>query len=185
MYITPFGRPVVPRVVDRDHVLVVGDLERGAVIVLGGGVQERSVWGAGSVAVVDDDARDVTGHELLEVGVHKDHARAGVVEDVGDVVLGKPRVHRHQNRSHGGHREVGLQQLGDVGAQERHPIARLDPGVPEPGRQPVGAPGELRVGIPPLAIDHGRPVGEHRCGAGEEWNRREHLAVDGTVGHAR
>ena len=120
---------------------------------------------------------------MLQVGVHKDHAGAGVTQDVVDVLGGQAGVHRHQDRAHRRHREVGFEQLGCVGTQERHPVARLDAGVPQRRRQPIGAFAELAIAVAPLSVDHRGALPEHRRGARQERHRGEHFPVHGAVAH--
>jgi hypothetical protein len=66
-------------------------------------------------------------HEDQEVFVHEEHLVFGVVDDVDEVVLGQPEVHRVKDRAVAGHPEIELQVPVVVERHAGHLVSPLDP----------------------------------------------------------
>jgi hypothetical protein len=110
----PAGRP--GRVVDRNRVFLVLEPALG---LLGGRTFEKLligiVGGAGVVDANDGDPRQIGRlHELCELGVEEQVTRAGVLQDVLDLVAREPRVDRDEDPACGGDAEVCLEHRGTV-----------------------------------------------------------------------
>ncbi len=115
--------------------------------------------------------------ESLQLVVHEDEFRAGVLEDVADLVAAEPRVDRHQHEPGGGHAEVRLEHRGRIGTDEGHAVEMAQPGRAQPRGQTVRALLELAVGIAAGAVDDGDLVGKHVSAAPQERDRRQLGAV--------
>ena len=66
------------------------------------------------------------GQERQQRGVDDDDVVLGVVGDVDQLLGGEPDVEGVQHGAHGGHREVGLEVLGVVPHEGRHPLVAVD-----------------------------------------------------------
>ena len=103
-----------------------------------GGVQQRLELVA--VAARDHEphvALDAARHvapQVGEVGVDEQHARAGVLDDPGQLGGRQPGVQGVEHRPGPGHAEVRLQGEPGVGREHRHPVAG---GTPRPASAPA------------------------------------------------
>ena len=188
------GAPGRPRgVVDRDGGVLVVDGPRQGVLTAAG--QQVVVGDAGAGAVAGArrvDHRDDLFDGLERTGDRRDRRmqgrvdhqqlRAGMVEDVADLVGGQPRVDRDEHRARQWHREVRHQHLGDVGQEVGHPVAGLDAGAAQGVRDPGDLSGELPVGVAPVAVEDGRALREDLGGAAQERQRGQLRVPDGRHG---
>ena len=86
--------------------------------------------------------------------VYQQHARAGVVERIGDLFRRQAHVYRHQHRRHHRYREIALQVAMTVPVHHRHRIAGLDAEPRERARKPPDALAELAIAVSrQVAID--------------------------------
>ena len=151
-----------------------------------GGRQERLVFELGHAARLpfdDHEARPAAElrcdllEERGEVALEEDDLRAGVVEDVGDLVGCQADVDRVEHGARLDDAVVRLQQLVGVVGQERHPLARLD-AEPEQGvGQAVRSFGVFPVGELPIAVDDPDSVaeeGRRSVAELEDGERNEH-----------
>ena len=137
------------------------------------------------VVVAEHEAvlRGDAGQCLVELGVDVQHASAGVLDDVGDLVGAQPEVHRHQHATGARDAEERRQQAGAVVGDHRDPVADLEAELVELGRLAPGQRRDLRVGQvaqrrgglvgfvdhpDPLAVDDARSVEEVGHGEGHE-----------------
>ena len=105
--------------------------------------------------------------------VDDEDPRAGVLEDVGDLLGHEPGVDRDEHGAGARHAEVRLEQLVDVRGEERDPVAVRDPALLERDREPPHPLAHLRPREPTLAVDDGRPAGEGERSPLEEGERRQ------------
>jgi len=97
---------------------------------------------------VDDEA-PLAGDGLqgvVELRVDEQHAGAGVLDDVGDLLGDQPEVDGHEHPAGPADAEEAGEQPGRVVADDRHPLARCDAEAVEPGCDRPRAPGDLGVG---------------------------------------
>ena len=120
-----------------------------------------------SVSVLEHDDLGDGGHVLdrgshlrQEGGVGHQHLGARVVQDVGDLLIRQPGVHRDQYGTGERDRELRDEHLGQVGHQVRNPVAGLYAARPQRVRHPGRLFRELSVGQPALAVDDGCLVRE-------------------------
>src|SRR5205807_8438249 len=106
--------------------------------------------------------------ESFQLVVHEDELRAGVLEDVADLVAAEPRVDRHQHETGGGHAEVRLEHRGRVGTDEGHAVEMAQPGRAQSRGQTVRARLELPVGVAAVAVDDGDLVRKYVGAAPQE-----------------
>ena len=173
----PPGRAA--RVVDADRVVLA--LEPILGLTVAGGFEERLVVAAGPA---DEHALDRgVLDEVAQRLVDDEDARAGVLEDVGDLVGHEPRVDRDEHGAGAWHAEVRLEQLVDVRREERDPVAARDPALLERDGEPPHPLAHFRPGEAALAVDDGGPAGEDECGPLEECERRQPRVRD-VVDHA-
>ena len=100
-------------------------------------------------------------------------ARAGVLDDVGQLVDREPDVERHQHRAAHRHAVVQLEHHVAVRAQRGDPVARFDAEVRQCPGQRQRTLEQLGVGEPALAVHHRGPIAEHARGAVQERRGRE------------
>ena len=67
---------------------------------------------------------------------HDEDPRAGVLEDVGDLLRHEPGVDRDEHGPGARHAEVRFEQLVDVRGEKRDPVAVRDPALLERHREP-------------------------------------------------
>ena len=90
----------------------------------------RALGKAGSAARVEDRREiaraEVVGHEPVPLGqllaVGEGELRAGVLDDIGDLVLGKARVHRHRRGARELDAEEGQRPVDPVGQTDCHAV---------------------------------------------------------------
>jgi len=126
-----------------------------------------------SIGSVDDLGRQ------LDIGDHD--LGAGVIQDVTDLGGVEPGVDGNQHRPRPQHREMGFEQLGDIGSQYGHPVARSDARALEGARKAADALGELRVRPAPVAVDNRDFIGENPNRPLEKRDRSQR--VDRDFGH--
>ena len=161
------------RVVDRrGGVLVVARELRGAGAVEQLGIRLRAEY----ITVPDGDVGD----ELRVLGVDEQHRRAGVLDDVGDLVAVEPEVDRDEDPTERRDAEERDEEPRRVGRQDRNPFTRADPEVVERDREAPRLRRELAVGGPAEApargigfVDDGHPIGEHGLGPFNEVGDRQ------------
>jgi hypothetical protein len=99
-------------------------------------------------------------HRGDRVGVGEDHPRPGVGDHPCELAGLRGRVDRYGDRLRPQDREVAGHELDPVAHGDEHPVARHDPGGPEPGRQPADLVLELAPGDPTAArLDDREAVG--------------------------
>ena len=155
------------RVVDADRVVLA--LEPVLGLAVAGRLEKRLVVAAGPA---DEDALD--SGVLAEVAqrlVDDEEPRAGVVEDVRDLLGHQPRVDRDEHGAGSRHAEVRLEQLVNVRGEERDAVAVRDPALLERDREPPYPLAHFRPRETPLTVDGGDPAGECECGPLEEGDR--------------
>ena len=108
-----------------------------------------------------------------EARVRNEHAGAAVLEDVGELRRADADVDRHEHRARRGHREVQLEHLGDVGQEDRHPVARSHAPSAEPAGGPRAPVGELGIGDAPAVPPHRRPTAPHVARVQEQAERAQ------------
>ena len=115
------------------------------------------------------------GERLGEFGIDEQHPRAGVLDDVADLLGDEPEVDRHEHAARTRHAEQRGEQAGRVLADHRHPFAGADAERVEPGRHRPGPRGHLairdrspRLGRLIRLVDDRRPIGIDQFGAAEE-----------------
>jgi hypothetical protein len=116
-------------------------------------------------------------HERGQILVVKDGPRAGVVEDIPDVLRSQADVDGVQNCPGFEHAVVGLEQLVGVIGQEGNTVTLFDAEVAQGVRQPVRPLGKLAVGELLVAVNHADLVAEIQLGAVtelEDGERDEH-----------
>ena len=85
-------------------------------------------------------------HGVEVVGMHADHARAAVLENIGEVVRGEAEVDGHDHGADLRHRVEGLQMRVGVRRDGGHAVARLHAQLLQGGGPAVAALKELAVG---------------------------------------
>ena len=60
-----------------------------------------------------------------EFGIKAQHARSGVVQDIGEFLGAQPDIERQQDRADLRHAVVGLEQAVTIKAQVGHAVGRL------------------------------------------------------------
>jgi hypothetical protein len=148
------------------------------------------------VAVADQDVAlhrrqlvDDPGQDGQHRRVDEDHPVLPVVDDVGQLLREQPQVERVQHRSHGRHREVGLQVLLGVPQQRADAVALADAEAGQRAGQTGRPDGDLGVGRLAHAVavegpdgavgEDPRPVPQE---AGDGQRRVLHGAHDGGGG---
>ena len=127
-------------------------------------VSMRSSPGDCVAAVHDGQHRDAgelgaLGALAEQRGGADERLRAGVLEDVLDLLGLEQRVHRHGDGPEGERAEVGEREVRGVRQQQRHLVARADALVPQDRGVLQGVPPQLRVGQAELAEDDRGAVG--------------------------
>lgn len=91
---------------------------------------------------------------------HDVRDRLGELAEVRDLRLAVGREGEDGQRADPEQCEDDLEELRDIGQLDHHPVALGDVPGEETGRQPVGAPVQLRVAPPDFrgGVDHGDPV---------------------------
>ena len=96
----------------------------------------------------------------------------------GDLLRHQPGVDRDEHGARSRHAEVRLEQLVDVGGEERDAIAVRDPALLERDGEPPRPLARLGPGQAALAVDDGGPVGEGERSPLEEGDRRQRRMRD-------
>ena len=153
------------------------------------GVLARRTRPSSSPSTNWNSAVDVL-QRLVELGVDQQHPGAGVLDDVAHLVGAEPEVHRHQHPAGAADAEERREQPGAVVADDRDPVADLEPELVEPRGLPPGQGAEL--GVRQLAqgrrglvglVDDADPVAVHLHGAVDEVRdaeRDDHAATVAT-----
>ena len=168
----PPGRPA--RVVDADRVVLADEPVLGLAVA---GARQKFLV----VAAVPADQHALDLRRLDEVAqrlVDDEQPRAGVGEDVRDLLRHQPGVDRDEHRAGTRHAEVGFEELVDVGGEERDAIAVRDPALLERNREPPRSLACLRPRQAALSVDDGGSVGECERGPLEERDRRQRRMRD-------
>ena len=87
-----------------------------------------------------------------QVGVHQHHLVAGVVDDVGQVVLGEANVGGVSDRAHVGRREVRLEVPVGVPAERSDPVAPSHTQTGQRIAQPVDPFLQVPIGVTMNAV---------------------------------
>ena len=111
-------------------------------------------------------------HQRLELGVDEEELRAGVLEDVADLVRAEPRIDGDQHASRGRHAVVRLEHRRNVRAEKCHPVVLVHTGRAQRRGKPIHALLELPVGIAAHAMHDRGLVGEDVGAPREEAQRR-------------
>ena len=110
---------------------------------------------------------------LGEHVVDEHHPIAGVIDDVGDLLVEEPHVDRVEHGTHERHRPVELEVASRVVGEGGDPVAGTHAEVVgEHAAQPQHPLRELAIGATPLGIDH-LGIGVHRAHALEDRSQRE------------
>ena len=126
---------------------------------VGSGCEEGGIVAAVEAEAVGDlDGLDLVG----QIGVVQEDRRPGMLHHIGDLVGGQAEIDRHQRAAVATDPEVGRQEPTGVRADDRNPLAVLDPEVVERQGHTPGAGLELTVGEGPEGPWHGRLV-HHGC----------------------
>ena len=124
-------------------------------------------------------------HRLEIIRVRAHHARAAVVDDVGEVVGGQAVVDRHDDRADLRHGIEGFELRVRVRRDVGHAIALAHAEPLQRRRPAVTALEELLVGQPQRAIHDRLAVGVELARAAREFQRRQrrfHLGVRDAAG---
>ena len=117
-------------------------------------------------------------HHRFELGVHEEELRAGVLEDVADLVGGQADIDGDQDAAGRGHAVVRLQHGRDIRAEKGHAIVLGQARRAERRGETMHALLVLAVGVAPSAVDDGDLVREDISAPLEEAQRGELGAID-------
>ena len=101
------------------------------------------------------------------------HARAAVVDDIGEIVGGQTIV---DGNEHGADLRHGIERLElrmGIGRDIGDAVAGLDPHLLQRGGPAIAAVKELRVGQPEIAVDDSFPVGIEPARASRKFHWRQ------------
>ena len=87
--------------------------------------------------------------------VDEDEARARVLEDELHLLAVQAIVDGHQHTAGRWNPVVRLKEGGDVRGDKRHPIALLQAGREQRGRQPAHSLTHLAIGVAAVLVHHG------------------------------
>src|SRR5438105_3639730 len=99
-------------------------------------------------------------HQFKEAALEEQEPDLGIIQDVFKFPSPKPDIQWKQHTAGFHHAVICLQQAMTIAAKERHPVARLETGVPQSARQAVGAVGKFRVGEALLSTNHANFFGK-------------------------
>ena len=153
------------------HPLGAGCRARGVVDAAGGGLVRLPPARAGGIVAqlgeelavlhtVEDDALfDAhVGERLVQFGIHQQHRRSRVVDDVADLLGVQPEVDGHEHAPEPADAEVRDQEAPRVGAHDGHPLPGGDSHVVEGSGHSPGPAVELGIGQPVERARHRRLV---------------------------
>jgi hypothetical protein len=100
--------------------------------------------------------------------VVQQHARAGVLDNVRELLRGQPGVEGAEHSARERHTVVRLEHQVRIAGEHRHAIACREPQLAQSTSHPLRPGPKLAVGKAAFAIDHRGPVGENVTGSPEE-----------------
>jgi hypothetical protein len=169
------------RVVDRDRVELVFEPPFG--LGVAGAVDELVVVAVAALAT-DEHALDRrVRHEVTQRLVHDEHPRAGVPEDVVDLLGMQPGVDRDEHAACPGQAKVRLEKLGHIRRQEGDALAMPQPPLLERKREAPRALSRLRPCEATLTVDNRHTIAVDIRRPFEERDRRQLRDVD-LIAHA-
>src|SRR6266542_948047 len=162
------------RVVDGDGGILVRHLHTGLRAL----AEEELLVGGGS----ENEAmlhRDLA-QRLVELGIHEQDGRAGVLDDVADLLRVQAEVDGHEGAPEHAHAEEAHEEARGIGRHDGHAIVLAHPQIVEARRETPGHLRELTVAEAPEAapgriglVDHRLAVAVDQLGAVEEVTQGE------------
>jgi hypothetical protein len=99
--------------------------------------------------------------QVLQLGVHEDHLRPRVLDDVRDLVLAETRVYGDENHARCRDTEVRLEHGRGIRAEKGDPVASFEARIAQARGEAIDPHFELAIRVAPLAVDHGGLLREH------------------------
>jgi len=134
------------------------------------------LYDLGGLALHAADGFECQGQEL---GIHHQHLRAAVIEDIGDRIGIEAGVDGVEHRARGRHAVMGHGLGGDVGHDGGDDIAGLYPAPGESRGHAGGIGPEIGVCEAGIAIDHRLAIGPDQGRAPQGRKRRERHVIGG------